>query len=92
MSTETLEILKPSDTDTTGEARVILFNDEWHSFDEVIFQLIRAIHCSHKVAEQMANTVHNSGKCKVYEGAVEECLSVSAVLEEIDLKTSIDFS
>ncbi len=92
MSAETLEILKPADTDTTGNARVILFNDDWHSFDEVIIQLIRAIHCSHKIAEQMAYTVHNSGKCKVYAGAVEECLTVSAVLEEIDLKTSIDFS
>ena len=77
--------------DTTGEAKVILFNDDWHTFDDVIIQLIRAIHCTYKIAESMAWTVHNEGECRVYEGMVEECLSVSAVLEEIDLKTQIDF-
>jgi hypothetical protein len=28
----------------------------------------------------------------VYQGPIEECLHVSAVLEEIDLKTQLDFS
>lgn len=91
MSTETLTIEKTSDTDTFGGARVILFNDDWHTFDDVIFQLILAINCSFKTGEKMAWIVHTEGKCQVYEGQVEECLSVSAILEEIDLKTSIDF-
>jgi ATP-dependent Clp protease adapter protein ClpS len=91
MSTETLEKEKISGPDTTEGGRVILFNDDWHTFDDVINQLILAINCSHKVAEGMAMTVHTEGKCNVYTGPVEECLSVSAILEQIDLKTSIDF-
>ena len=93
MTTETIVEEKTADTgiDTTGEAKVILFNDDWHTFDDVIYQLILAINCSYKIAEKMALTVHNEGKCKVYEGSMEECLHVSAVLEEIDLKTQIDF-
>ena len=89
---ETLTVEAPTDIDTTGGAKVILYNDEIHSFNEVIEQLIKAIKCSNKVAEAMANTVHTQGKCEVYRGAVEDCLHVSVVLEEIDLKTTVDFS
>lgn len=91
METEVLITEKVSGPDTTGGGRVILFNDDYHTFDEVIFQLILAINCSYKTGERMAQTVHTEGKCKVYEGPMEECLSVSAILEEIDLKTQIDF-
>jgi ATP-dependent Clp protease adapter protein ClpS len=91
---ETLVLEKPADTgiDTTGGARVILFNDDVHSFDEVIQQLIKAIRCTPRQGEQIAWTVHTRDKCEVYQGTFEECLHVSAVLEEIDLKTQIDFS
>lgn len=91
MSTEVLPIEKNADTDTTGNARVILFNDDWHTFDQVIRQLILAIKCSYNEGEKMAQIVHTKGKCKVFEGGMEECLQVSAVLEEIELKTQIDF-
>ena len=93
MTTETIIEEKTADTgiDTSGGAKVILFNDDWHTFDEVIHQLILAVKCSHKIAEKMAWTVHSEGKCNVYTGPMEECLYVSAVLEEIDLKTEIDF-
>ena len=89
---ETLVLENPTDVDTTDGARVILFNDNVHTFDEVITQLIKAIRCSESRAENMAWTVHNEGKCEVYVGPVDECLSVSAILEEIGLKTSIEFS
>ncbi|MBK9733138.1 MAG: ATP-dependent Clp protease adaptor ClpS [Chitinophagaceae bacterium] len=91
METEVLAIEKTAGPDTTGGAHVILFNDDYHTFDDVIFQLILAINCSYKAGEKMAQTVHTEGKCKVYEGAMEECLSVSAILEEINLKTEIGF-
>jgi len=70
-------------------SRVILFNDDWHSFEEVIHQLMIAIHCPAKIAEEMAWTVHSRGQCEVFNGALEECLEVSTILEEIELKTEI---
>ena len=91
-ATITLEQEQDTITDTNAGAKVILFNDEVHSFDQVIIQLIKAIHCTHKVADEMAMTVHTAGKCDVYHGAVEDCLNVSAILEEIELKTEIEFS
>lgn len=71
--------------------KVILFNDEHHTFDEVIMQILKAVHCSVDKAEQLTWEVHNSGKAMVYEGPLHECLHVSAVLEEIALKTEVQF-
>ena len=91
---ETTVLEKPANTDidsSTG-GRVTLLNDDYHTFEEVITQLIKAIHCTPQQGESMAWTVHTKGKCEVFHGPVEECLHVSAVLEEIDLKTQIDFS
>ncbi|MCS6991512.1 MAG: ATP-dependent Clp protease adaptor ClpS [Chitinophagales bacterium] len=88
----TIEKVADTGTDVDGSARVILFNDDWHTFDEVIAQIIKAIRCSFAEAERMAYTVHHKGKCVVYRGPWTECLNVSAVLEEIDLKTAVEFS
>lgn len=73
------------------EARVILFNDNAHTFDEVIEQLIKATGCTGEQAEAMTIEVHARGKAAVYEGQVTECLRVSSVLEEIALHTQIEY-
>ena len=70
--------------------RVILYNDEIHTFDEVIRQLIKATGCSIGQAEKHAWTVHTEGKDCVYEGAFEECFRVQGVLREIQLVTEIE--
>ncbi|MCX7737211.1 MAG: ATP-dependent Clp protease adaptor ClpS [Candidatus Kapabacteria bacterium] len=72
-------------------AKVILFNDDIHSFDEVIEQLIKAINCSYEKAESLAFEVHNKGKACVFEGDLNECLRVSSILEEIALHTQIEY-
>jgi ATP-dependent Clp protease adaptor protein ClpS len=76
--------------DTGFPSRVILFNDDWHTFDEVIEQIIKAINCSMATAEALTLEVHNKGKATVYEGELPECLRVSSVLEEIWLHTQIE--
>ena len=70
--------------------RVILYNDEVHTFDEVIFQLIKATGCSVEQAERHAWTVHTQGKDAVYEGSFEDCFRVQGVLREIQLVTEIE--
>lgn len=71
-------------------AKVILFNDDFHTFDEVIAQLIKAIGCSYAKAEALTWEVHTKGKAVVYSGELTECLRVSAILEEIALHTQIE--
>lgn len=69
--------------------RVMLFNDEVHTFEEVIGQIIKATGCPRGTAEDLTWTVHRQGKAQVYEGEFEECLKVESVLAEIDLITRI---
>ncbi len=71
-------------------ARVILYNDEDHSFDEVIGQIIKATGYDTVKAEALTWEVHNSGKAMVFEGVMDECLKVSHILEEIALNTQIE--
>ncbi len=70
--------------------RVILFNDEIHTFDEVIVQLIKATGCTTSKAEKIAWTVHVEGKATAYEGSFEDCFRVQGVLREIQLVTEIE--
>jgi len=69
--------------------RLILYDDEIHTFDEVINQLIKALGCSVSVAEDLTYKVHNEGKATVFEGSFEECLKINSVLQEIQLVTEI---
>ncbi len=86
VETDTLE---QEDEDEQTPWRVILFNDEVHTFDEVIGQLIKATGCSQSKAEELTMKVHNEGKALVYEGSFEECFEVNSVLKEIQLITEI---
>jgi ATP-dependent Clp protease adapter protein ClpS len=92
LSTQELEELDTITTDdVTNAAKVILFNDEVHSFDEVIDQIIKAINCSFKKAEKLTWEVHTKGKACVFDGDLPECLRVSSVLEEIALHTQVEY-
>lgn len=69
--------------------RVILYNDDWHTFEEVITQLIKAINCPFETARDLTFEVHVRGKAIVFNGEIKDCLKVSSVLEEIALNTEI---
>lgn len=71
-------------------SRVILFNDEIHTFDEVIGQLIKAVRCNTDRAKALTWEVHAHGKAAVFEGDMPGCIRVSSILEEIGLHTQIE--
>ncbi len=71
------------------ESKVVLFNDDWHTFDEVISQLIKAVNCSYEQARSHAFEVHVKGKSIVFNGSMKDCLRVTSILEEIALTTQI---
>lgn len=71
------------------ECRVVLYNDDWHSFDEVIFQIIKATECTFGKARDLAFETHVNGKSTVFGGSMSKCLKVSSILEEIELHTQI---
>jgi len=69
--------------------RVILFNDDVHTFDEVIHQIIVAVSCSASRAEGLAWQVHAKGKAIVFDGEFEDCFRVQTVLRQIELITEL---
>ena len=75
---------------TTEPARAILFNDEVHTFEEVISQIIKALRCDRGKAERLTWEVHNQGRSCVYSGDLKRCLEITHVLEEIQLMTQIE--
>ncbi len=84
------ELIEDIGTGMDFPTRVLLFNDEIHTFDEVIGQLIKAIRCNSKRAAAIAWEVHSRGKSGVFEGDMPDCIRVSGVLEEIGLHTQIE--
>lgn len=78
------------DTITGEPAKVILFNDDIHSFDEVISQVVKATRCSIARAEEIAYEAHNNGKAVAFSGEMVRCIEVSSILEEIMLMTQIE--
>ncbi|MEX0719761.1 MAG: ATP-dependent Clp protease adaptor ClpS [Balneolaceae bacterium] len=69
--------------------RLILYDDNIHTFDEVIEQLMKATGCSLSKAEETTWKVHHEGKALVHEGEFEECLRIDGILKEIELVTEI---
>lgn len=70
--------------------KVILFNDDVHTFEEVIGQLIKALRCPQSKAEALALEAHQNGKAAVFAGELPRCIEVSSILEEIQLMTQIE--
>lgn len=85
------EVLEETEEDDALDTpwRLILYDDDVHTFDEVINQLIKALGCSVQKAEELTIKVHNDGKAVVFEGSFEECLKINSVLQEIQLITEI---
>lgn len=69
---------------------VILLNDDWHTFDEVISQLIKATNCSRQKAEDIAWEAHTKGEAICFSGPRERCEHVALILEEIDLGVRLE--
>lgn len=89
VETPEIEIISDDQTDIGLASRVALYNDDWHSFDEVIIQLIKAVKCTYEQARSFAFEVHVKGMAIVFSGSMQECLKVSSILEEIALHTEI---
>lgn len=91
MSTNPQEQQEFEDEVVTQEpAKVVLFNDDVHTFEEVITQLMKALRCTETKAESLAMEAHSNGKAIVFSGEILRCMEVSHILEEIKLMTQIE--
>ncbi len=83
-------ILEQIDSLDEDRGQVILFNDDWHPFDQVIHQLQKATGCSEMDAEMIAYEAHTTGRAVCFEGGMYECKRVAGILEIIDLGVKIE--
>lgn len=93
MKTGSLEVVEneaKSKEELGNPWQVVLFNDEVHSFDEVILQIQKATGYSLEKATQITMRVHQNGKALVYVGNKAECEKVAGVLKQIQLMVQIE--
>lgn len=89
MATQT-EPQRKDATFTIEPWNVILLNDEYHTFEEVIIQLMKATGCTPDQAAAIALDVHNKGMAICFTGSRERCELVAEILEEIDLAVRLE--
>ena len=85
----TVLVAEQEEIHLTAPWKVILFNDDIHTFEEVILQVVKATGCSIDDAERHAWKVHLQGMSCVFDGVFEKCLRVQGVLKQIALVTEI---
>jgi ATP-dependent Clp protease adaptor protein ClpS len=69
---------------------IILYNDDYNTFNHVIDCLVA--YCRHTPlqAEQCANIVHYKGKCDVKHGCLHQLEPICAALQEQGLEAKIE--
>ena len=81
-----------SETDLVeiGDMQIILYDDDFNTFDFVIESLIKI--CKHEIlqAEQCTFLVHFKGKCSVKKGSLKELEPYCTSLLERGLKAEIE--
>lgn len=91
MTTKPEELLEPTDIDISAVGfTLILFNDNYHEFEEVIQQVMKATGYGYDKAESITMEAHNKGRAPVLSGELDKCIKAQSVLEEIGLRTAIE--
>lgn len=76
--------------DLISQRQLVLYNDDFNTFDWVIESLIKV--CKHQMeqAEQCAHIVHFNGKCAVKDGDYDKLEPMCTALLDRGLSASIE--
>ena len=72
------------------DSKLVLFNDDYNSFDKVIMALIIYCQVSAARAAEFAMKIHNEGKAVVKYGSREKLEPIAKVFGELDLTCEIE--
>ncbi|KAH9526728.1 E3 ubiquitin-protein ligase ubr1, variant 2 [Dermatophagoides farinae] len=64
----------------------VLYNDETHTYEHVIYALTKSIKCDNKKATDYANTVDREGRCVIFIGTQERCDTVKSIISDTNRK------
>jgi ATP-dependent Clp protease adaptor protein ClpS len=70
--------------------RLILWNDDYNTFDHVIHCMMKYLDYTEAQASKIAWKVHNEGKCAVLEGSFTEVEVYRKILQQEGLTVSVD--
>ncbi|AFM05790.1 hypothetical protein Fleli_3470 [Bernardetia litoralis DSM 6794] len=88
-STET-ETLEEVETKTEEGHRLIVFNDEVNTFDNVIEALVDVCEHSAAQAEQCTLIIHFKGKCSVKEGSWNDLVPMRNAICDRGISAEVD--
>ncbi|MAJ36956.1 MAG: hypothetical protein CMC19_03385 [Flavobacteriaceae bacterium] len=91
MSTqEKVEELVLTETQASNGYHLVLYNDDFNTFDHVIYTLIKVCEHSAEQAEQCSLIVHYKGKCTVKSGEIEDLKPRCQALLDAGLSAKIN--
>jgi len=70
--------------------RLILWNDDFNTFDHVIYCMMKYLDYTESQAEKIAWKVHSEGKCAVLEGSFTEMEIYRKILQQEGLIVTVD--
>ena len=75
---------------SSKEKQIVVYNDDYNTFDHVIECFVK--YCKHQrlQAEQCANIIHNNGKCSVKKGSLKDLKPINEALCENGLNARIE--
>lgn len=84
------EVVEEVIFDTEDARDLIVYNDDFNTFDHVIETLIRV--CKHDVvqAEQCTHLIHFKGKCCVKKGSFDELKPMREGITDAGIKAAIE--
>jgi ATP-dependent Clp protease adapter protein ClpS len=78
------------DDEKSGGYRVVLYNDDNHSVDEVVLQIQKATGYDLEKAFDIMWEAHTKGRAICFRGERGECHRVARVLRQIRLQVEVD--
>ena len=78
------------DAGAGGPYVVIVYDDDWHTFEEVETQLQKATGCTLEKAEALSHEIDGTGRAVVFAGTPEKCEQVADILRQIRLQVETD--
>lgn len=86
---ELVEVEVEQDTDLEGGRDLIVYNDDYNTFEHVIETLIKVCKHNPQQAEQCTYIIHYKGKCAVKRGPYNELKPMREGITERGIKAAI---
>jgi len=87
---EDVLVMDDTDTGTGTPAQIIVFNDDFNTFEWVIECFMQVLGHSSEQAEQLALIIHNKGKATVKSGTKDELTPLCGALVDRGLSAEVE--